>query len=206
MHKKLSRSLFVLTLCTVLCTFSLAQPNGQNEKSVDKNKREPFGYSLSFLKWDPQTNRALDYSQIYKTKVKDPNNQNRNTDFQYSYKERADSKSDINLQTTLVVFEVVVSDKNGHYITGLNKNDIVIKEDNVEQEVGSFGTGHGIPRSIVLILDYSSSEYNFLTPSLEAAKKLVTELGPADSMAIVTDDVDLLCDYTSDKSKLTAAP
>jgi VWFA-related protein len=59
-----------------------------------------------------------------------------------------------------------------------------------------------VPRSIVLILDYSGSMLPFIENSVEAAKTLVDRLSPRDRMALVTDDVELLVDFTADKAVL----
>ena len=54
----------------------------------------------------------------------------------------------------------------------------------------------------MLIIDYSGSQLPYLKRSIEAAKLLVDKLRPNDLMAIVTDDVELIADYTNDKKKL----
>jgi VWFA-related protein len=54
----------------------------------------------------------------------------------------------------------------------------------------------------VLIIDYSRSQFPFISDSIEAAKVFVDKLGRYDRMAIVTDDVELLVDFTSDKREL----
>ena len=59
-----------------------------------------------------------------------------------------------------------------------------------------------VPRSIVLIIDYSGSQRPFIENSVAAAKTLVDRLKPNDHMAIVTDDVALLVDFTKEKRKL----
>jgi VWFA-related protein len=54
----------------------------------------------------------------------------------------------------------------------------------------------------VLIIDYSGSQLPYIQNSVAAAKTLVDKLGPQDRMAIVTDDVSLLVDFTKDKARL----
>jgi VWFA-related protein len=56
-----------------------------------------------------------------------------------------------------------------------------------------------------LIIDYSRSQFPYLSDSIEAAKTLVDKLGPYDQMAIVTDDVELLVGFTRDKRELKKA-
>ena len=111
------------------------------------------------------------------------------------------------LRPSLVVCDVLVTDKNGHPQRNLKQTDFVISEDGVPQQVGLFtlGDNANLSRSIVLIIDYSRSQFPYIADSIEAAKILVDELGPHDQMAIVTDDVELLANFTSDKRDLKHA-
>ena len=54
----------------------------------------------------------------------------------------------------------------------------------------------------MLIIDYSSSQFPFIETSIAAAKALVDKLPSSDSMATVTDDVEVIQDFTRDKQKL----
>ncbi len=112
----------------------------------------------------------------------------------------------IRVDTDLVVCDVLVFDKEGTWIAGLTRDDFVVREDDQRQEVGSFSLGDAktIRRSIVLIIDYSASQLPYIKTSIEAAKTLVDKLNPMDRMALVTDDVKLLVDFTSDKELLKA--
>ena len=56
----------------------------------------------------------------------------------------------------------------------------------------------------MLIIDYSNSQLPYVINSVEAAKTLVDKLKPRDRMALVTDDVKLLVEFTSDKEVLKA--
>jgi VWFA-related protein len=53
---------------------------------------------------------------------------------------------------------------------------------------------------VVLIIDYSRSQFPYINDSVEAAKVFVDKLAPLDRIAVVTDDVELLVGFTSDKS------
>ncbi len=110
----------------------------------------------------------------------------------------------IKVETNLVTVDVLVLDKQGKTVKGLQKDDFIISEDSANQEIGTFSLGDSleVPRSIVLIIDYSGSQVPFLKTSIDAAKVLVDKLNPKDRMAIVTDDVELLVDFTSDKRLL----
>jgi VWFA-related protein len=170
----------ILFLTASLFVTSLAQtPAPQKRKKI-----KDFGSSLKRLKWDPQRNAA----------VRLP-----------STEEVANSEDDvIRIDTSLVSCELLVVDPQGKSVAGLTAADFSIVEDDTPQTVGHFLTGDNIniPRTIVLIIDYSGSQLPYLKNSVAAAKVLVDKLGPNDLMAIVTDDVQLIQDFTSDKKKL----
>lgn len=169
---------FVLT--GLLCSTSFPQTPPR-----EKPKLKDFGSSLKKLKWDEQKKQT-------------------------SIQTGADASSDddvIRIETSLVVADVLVTDKNGRPQRNLQATDFVISEDGVPQQVGLFtlGDNASVARSIVLIIDYSRSQFPYIADSIEAAKILVDELGPRDQMAIVTDDVELLANFTSDKRDLKRA-
>ncbi len=159
---------------------------------AQEKKREKFGSSLKRLKWDKEKETAVDKES---GKV--------------AARSRANSTSDpdvIRIDTSLVTFDLLVTDRQGYVIKGLTKEDFVIKEDNVLQQttIVSLGDDVALPRSIVLIIDESQSQTPYLETSLTAAKALVDQLRPNDKMAIVTDNVALLQDFTQEKSQLKA--
>ncbi|MBL8168459.1 MAG: VWA domain-containing protein [Acidobacteria bacterium] len=159
-------------------------------QAQEEKKREKLGSSLKRLKWDEQKGAAVE-----KTK-KEPER-----------KPAAAADPDVlRIETPLAVFDLLVVDRHGRVISGLTKDDFVVAEDGVRQQVSTFSLGDNVeqPRSIVLIIDYSSSQLPFLKTSIAAAKTLVEQLGPKDKMAVVTDDVSLLLDFTSDKTRLKA--
>lgn len=110
----------------------------------------------------------------------------------------------IRVETILVTSEVLVFDTNGNPVKNLKKEEFIVTEDNQPQEISTFITGDSelIPRSIVLIIDHSFSQMPYLETSIEAAKILVDKLNPNDRMAIVSDNVELLQNFTNDKTLL----
>jgi VWFA-related protein len=132
-----------------------------------------------------------------KTDSKKPKNQKEITVSQ-------DDDDVVRVDTTLVALDVLALDKQGRFIKGLSAADFVIVEDGQAQQLTTFALGDDVsrPRTIVLIIDYSGSQLPFIRTSVEAAKTLVDKLNPKDRMAIVTDDVAVLVDFTEDKSKL----
>jgi len=116
----------------------------------------------------------------------------------------ADDEDVVRVVTDLVVCPVLVLDPQGKIVNGLTREDFLVKEDDRAQEVASVSLGDNkdLPRSIVLIIDYSGSQLPYIKTSIESARMLVDKLNPKDRMAIVTDDVKLLVDFTSDKQLL----
>lgn len=116
----------------------------------------------------------------------------------------AQDEDTIRIETNLVVVDFLVLDKKGNTIYGLKKEDFTVTEDNKPQEIHTFtlGDDKNIPRSIVLIIDYSGSQLPYIERSVEAAKLLVDKLRPNDLMAVVTDDVELIAQFSSDKALL----
>lgn len=110
----------------------------------------------------------------------------------------------VRVDTDLVLCPVLVMDAQGKIVRGLAREDFVVKENDKPQEVATFSLGDSkdVPRSIVLVIDYSVSQSPYINTSIESAKMLVDKLNPKDHMAIVTDDVYLLVDFTTDKQLL----
>lgn len=178
-HRLTLIALFVIGL---LCSSSFPQAPPRK-----KPRLKDFGSSLKKLKWDAEKNQAVN-------NVKPGPNGNNDDDV-------------IRIETSLVVSDVLVTDKQGRPQQNLKATDFAVSEDGVPQEVGLFALGDNanIPRSIVLVIDYSGSQFPYISDSIEAAKILVDKLGPLDQMAIVTDDVELLVGFTSDKQDLKKA-
>ena len=116
----------------------------------------------------------------------------------------SDDDDVVRVETDLVVCTVLVMDREGKIIRGLTPEDFIVKEDDKLQEVAtlSLGDNKDVPRSIVLVIDYSGSQLPYIKTSIESAKMLVDKLNPKDRLAIVTDDVEMLVDFTSDKELL----
>src|SRR6185369_8277954 len=180
------RLILIFSLITgLLCSTSF--PQTQQTPPREKPKLKDFGSSLKKLKWDEQKKQAVNVDQPGTGGTSDDDV--------------------IRIETSLVVCDVLVTDKNGRPQRNLKPTDFDISEDGVPQQVGLFALGDSanLSRSIVLIIDYSRSQFPYIADSIEAAKILVDELGPHDQMAIVTDDVELLVGFTSDKRDLKHA-
>jgi VWFA-related protein len=173
------RCFIAIALLVNLCVAAAAQDK-------EKPKIKHFGSSLKRIKWNEEKKAAVDIT----TKS--------------SSNEDSEDIDVVKVETSLVSNDVLVLDPRGNMVTGLTEKDFLIDEDGSPQTVGHFSTGDSasVPRSIVLIIDYSGSQFPFIKTSVAAAKALVDKLPAADSMAIVTDDVELIQDFTKDNDKL----
>lgn len=189
MRKPLVFYAHVVTVGVVLAACVTAFP-----QEKERPKVKDFGSSLKQTKSDPRK----------KTEVESTPKPNPKSNPSSNSKSGTDDIDVIKVETSLVTSDVLVLDPKGNPVVGLTTKDFVISEDGQPQQVGMLLPGDDVKvaRSIVLIIDYSSSQFPFIQTSIAAAKDLVDKLTPSDSMAIVTDDVELIQDFTRDKQKL----
>lgn len=186
MRYKIAFGVVLLVFSSVSTTLILTPPvsaqQQQQSPSPEKSKERDFGSSL-------------------RRKEKERDDKSANIEIK---SDNADKDDVVRIETNLVLCDVLVSDQKGTPVIGLKQNDFLVAEDDNPQEIGVFSLGDDatVPRSIVLIIDYSGSQLPYIETSVEAAKILVGKLNPKDKMAIVTDDVELLADFTSDKNLL----
>jgi VWFA-related protein len=154
----------------------------------ERPRLKDFGSSLKRLKWDRKKSATVET----KPSAKSPNTEEDDV---------------VRVETNLVACDVQVRDGRGNVVTGLTQTDFTVFEDGQPQQIRHFslGSDRSVGRSIVLLIDYSGSQLPYIRSSVEAAKMLVDQLGPTDLMAIITDDVALLVDFTRDRQKLKKA-
>jgi VWFA-related protein len=183
---KVTRALVLAALLILTFTPGI-NLRGQSQPE-ERPKVKNFGSSLDRLKWDPDLNQAVE--------TKPP-----------TRKAKPGANDDVDVvkvDTDLVTCSVAVLDQHGKVVPNLTKDDFIINENGRTEKIDHFSLGNdiSIPRTIVLVIDYSGSQSPFIKESVAAAKILVDKLGPNDLMAIVTDDVKLLVDFTRDKKEL----
>jgi len=120
--------------------------------------------------------------------------------------EEVDAGDIIRVDTTLVTIPVSVMDRDGRYVPNLKKDDFRIWEDDVEQDVAFFASVDK-PFSVVLMLDTSPSTQFRLEEIQDAAINFVNQLRPDDKVMVVafSESVKILCEFTTDRSKLERA-
>jgi Ca-activated chloride channel family protein len=107
---------------------------------------------------------------------------------------------------TLVSVPVSVSDREGHYISDLRKEDFTLYQDGIEQKI-SFFAKYDEPLNIALLLDTSVSTKDTLEKIKDAAKDFIELLNPNDQCLIATFDsqVNILNSFTSNQQTLKSS-
>jgi Ca-activated chloride channel homolog len=118
----------------------------------------------------------------------------------------ADPGSDVRLSTAEVLLAVTVRDAEGRPVTNLTREDFIVAEDQVRQELTSCGIAQ-VPVNVVLVLDASGSIFSELGAIRKAAQNFIDALGPEDQVSVVqfADKVELLQDWTTDREALRHA-
>ena len=89
-----------------------------------------------------------------------------------------------NVDTTLVLIPVTVTDPSNRFVLGLRKGDFHILEDGVEQTISNI-SGEDVPLSIGLLFDASGSMDNKLRTSRKAALQFLQTMNPLDEVFLI---------------------
>lgn len=106
----------------------------------------------------------------------------------------------------LVPLQVTVTDRSGRHVTDLTRDDFLVLEDGVKQDLAFFGDT-GIPLALALLLDTSASMTGKLATAQEAAIGFARRLEPRDVATVVDFDtrVQILHGFTNDAVALEQA-
>lgn len=112
----------------------------------------------------------------------------------------------IRVETNLVTFPVSVLDRNGRFVSGLNKQDFQIFENGVEQKVDSFASVEQ-PFTVILLLDVSPSTAYQIDEIQNAAIAFVNQLRAGDKVMVIAFDerVQVLSQPTNNRAILRNA-
>jgi VWFA-related protein len=112
----------------------------------------------------------------------------------------------IRVETNLVTIPVSVLDRDGRFITGLQKPDFRIFENGVEQKIESFATVEQ-PFTVVLMLDVSPSTQFKINEIQDAAIAFVNQLRRDDKVIVISFDekVRVLSPATNNRNVLRNA-
>lgn len=113
----------------------------------------------------------------------------------------------VRIQTTLVTLPVTAMDKNGHALPGLKPQEVSLYEDNVKQELASFGQLQQ-PFHVVMMIDRSCNSGSIQGDDFkEAALYFFDRLPPKSKMMVVSFSREVLIEteFTDDREKLASA-
>jgi len=114
----------------------------------------------------------------------------------------------IKTQVNLVNLFVTVRDKSKRIVTDLKQDDFKVAEDNQDQKIAFFSKEVTLPITLGLLLDTSGSEQYMLGSIQEGATRFLNRVMRKGDEAMVISfdlDVDLLSDFTDDRSILDRA-
>jgi len=112
----------------------------------------------------------------------------------------------INVQSSLVRLEVVVTDQDGNVLTGLTKENFRVLQDNTPQQVTNF-TPSEAPMTVVMLMEYSRLFGGMVSQQgVQWATPFLRELKPKDWTALITYDIrpHLVTDFTHDPQEVMA--
>jgi VWFA-related protein len=117
-------------------------------------------------------------------------------------------QGEIRVQVNLVNLFATVRDKHKAVVTGLKQDDFQVYEDGQLQEITNFSAESNLPITLGILIDTSGSEYYMLSSLKEAASRFLGRVMRKGDLAMVMSfdtDVDLLADFTEDRSQLNRA-
>ncbi len=116
---------------------------------------------------------------------------------------QVDADDEITIDTSLVRLNVGVVNRSGRPINHLTRQNFVLYEDGIRQEIMNFEPT-AAPFSLVMILDMSGSTLGFRETIRMSASRFVDALAPDDRVAVLEfyDKVNVLNDFTTDRRKI----
>src|SRR5947209_9737810 len=114
-----------------------------------------------------------------------------------------DRRSNIRIDTTVVLIPVTVTDPINRFVTGLEKEHFKVFEDKVEQQIAYFAS-EDAPLSIGLVFDTSGSMGNKLAKSRQAVSEFFKTANPEDEFFMVqfNDRPEIVQDFTTNLEEI----
>ncbi len=112
----------------------------------------------------------------------------------------------LSVDVPLVSLDAMVLTKDGQFIPGIKKDNFRVLEDGVPQQIVNFGQTQA-PITAVLLVEFSNTNYAFMTDALRASYAFADSLRKDDWVAIIEYDMrpNILLDFTQDKNKVYGA-
>ena len=112
----------------------------------------------------------------------------------------------IHVDVPTVTVPVMVTTKDGQFISTLTKDNFKISEDGTPQTITSFEISQA-PITAVLLVEFASTNYAFMLEALRASYSFASMLKKEDWVAVVSFDMkpQMLVDFTQDKGAIMGA-
>ena len=114
-----------------------------------------------------------------------------------------DRRSDIRVDTTLVLIPVSVTDSMSRFVIGLDKENFQLSEDKVDQEITQFSS-EDAPLSVGIVFDTSGSMGAKLQRSRQAVAQFMKTANPQDEFFLVvfSDRPELVKTFTTETEEI----
>ena len=112
----------------------------------------------------------------------------------------------VQVNVPVVNLDVMVTTKDGHFIPNLKAENFRVEEDGVPQKITGFNQSQA-PITAVLLVEFASTNYQFLYDALNASYSFASTLKPDDWIAVMEYDMKpkILVDFTQDKRAVYGA-
>jgi VWFA-related protein len=112
----------------------------------------------------------------------------------------------IHVDVPVVTVPVMVTTKNGQFISNLKKENFRVYEDGTQQEIHDFKI-EDAPITAVLLVEFASTNYPLEVEALRASYAFAGTLKKDDWVAVISYDMksDILVDFTQDKNAINQA-
>jgi VWFA-related protein len=112
----------------------------------------------------------------------------------------------IQVNVPLVQVPVMVTTKDGQFISTLRQDNFKIFEDGVQQKISNFSVSDA-PITAVLLVEYAATNYSFMIEALQASYSFAQSLKKDDWIAVEYYDMkpQILVDFTQDKGAILGA-
>jgi VWFA-related protein len=109
----------------------------------------------------------------------------------------------IQVSVPLVDVPVMVTTKDGQFISQLKQENFRVYEDGVQQNISNFSISEA-PITAVLLVEYAATNYSFMIQALQASYTFAQSLKKDDWVAVISYDMrpQILVDFTQDKAAL----
>jgi Ca-activated chloride channel family protein len=116
-------------------------------------------------------------------------------------------QTSLRVDVRLVNVFATVTDAAGKYVGGLTKDDFILEEDGVRQEIAHFSQDDQVPVSVGILFDSSGSMENKLRTAVTAVDRFIRTIHPDDDIFLMTFSgrTELRQDFTGDRDTLSKA-